>query len=72
MGPGLHAGAGWAIFMNALSKEEELSLLRQQSEWLPGRIEAIGKRIQELEQEEEWALEVHADEDSSLVYRAGH
>ena len=47
-GPG-----GGAPFMNALSKEDELNLLKQQSERLSGQIEAIGKRIQELEDVEQ-------------------
>jgi hypothetical protein len=38
--------------MGGMSREDELSLLRQQSEWLSGRVEAINKRIQELEAEE--------------------
>lgn len=51
--PGFWPGpVGAGPFMGGMSREDELSLLRQQSEWLSGRVEAINKRIQELEAEE--------------------
>lgn len=40
---------GGAPFMNDLGDEDELSLLKQQAEWLSAQMEEIGKRIQELE-----------------------
>jgi hypothetical protein len=52
-GPGFEPGPlGVGPFMGGMSREDELSLLRHQSEWLSGRVEAISRRIQELEAEE--------------------
>lgn len=51
--PGFWPGpVGVGPSMGGMIREDELSLLRQQSEWLSGRVEAINKRIQELEAEE--------------------
>jgi hypothetical protein len=39
--------------MDALSRENELGFLKQQTEWLSAQLDAIGERIQELERTEE-------------------
>ncbi len=50
--PGFLAGfRGGAPFMSGMSKDDELGFLRQQAEWLSGRVEAINERIRELEGE---------------------
>jgi hypothetical protein len=51
-GLGFMPGPGdGAPFMGGMSKDDELSFLKQHAEWLCGRVEAINKRIQELEGE---------------------
>jgi len=39
--------------MGAMSTEVELAFLKQHAELLAGRVEAINKRIQQLEEEEQ-------------------
>lgn len=46
-GPG-----GGAPFAGAMSKEDEMAFLKQHSEWLAGQVEAINKRIKQLEEED--------------------
>ena len=50
--PGAAGYPGVPFAPGAMGREEELDLLKQQSEWLSAQIEAISKRVQELEEDE--------------------
>lgn len=48
----LLAGAPFAPYAAPPTREQEVEVLRDQAEWLKEQLEAIGKRIAELEQEQ--------------------
>ncbi len=52
--PGWEAPPAWAFgpYGPAPSREQETEYLRQQAEWLKRQLDAIGRRIEELEGEE--------------------